>query len=128
MITLSYPGYSTPVETITLKRPNFQDSLQSTQTIAVYMTRDNTFKTTVSKSRTGRVMYATLLVWGNLCTEDRDILVAFLFNSKGEYLKYVDYNGEEWMMVRMNNDVEEVRTAKDRYSISVAVNRWQEPE
>jgi len=120
-IKLEYPGYD-PQHEIELRNPEEFD------TDAVPIDH------VIQRARGGQVftvsdpldVIISVLAFEHISLDKKQELEDFLINSQGEYYKYTDYEGEEWICKLV--DTNWTNSEDFKYDFTLTIHKWEVPD
>jgi hypothetical protein len=121
MITFQYPGYN-PTHSINLPSPERGDDEVDLSTIHLHETESGQFKSNVNRSCLRE--YERSLNFTGLCQAQIDEFMQFIVDSTGHYIKYIDYNGVEWM-TQITDEVINIVEEPFGYTINMTLLVWE---
>mgnify|MGYP001362458931 CR=1 FL=1 len=123
MITFAYPGYN-PTTFITMRDPDKNDPKRSLSEVFVHATKGGQYKSNISKSCIGE--YERILTFSALCSAEKEEFLQFILGGYGEYIKYTDYKGINWI-TQITNDVVTLENSPAGWNITLNLLVWEAP-
>lgn len=120
MITLSYPAYN-PTVTLELDSPEKGDQDTPDVTASLIATQSGSYKSIIFRPH--KESYLTTLVFSS-CKHSKEEILDFFKQACKHYVKYIDYDGEEWICQVLNQTIDIVNTINS-IEYSIDVRKWQ---
>ena len=121
MITFQYPGYN-PTTTITLPSPERGDDKTDLSEVFIHQTESGQYKSNVNQSCLGE--YERPISITGMCQTQIDEFMQFVNDAMGHYIKYTDYNGDEWI-TQITNEVININEDSDGFSLDMVLLVWE---
>ena len=132
MVTFAYPGYN-PDTIITLPNPKLGDNYSLQKNISVQVSRSGVARSYIMKDTTRKVTRVEL-TFDNLNKDQLKSLVDFIIDSEGEFIKYTDYKGNEFICNFSEETIEETTQGRgatlcddwdENKSINLTFDYWE---
>lgn len=121
MITFAYPGYN-PTVTIEMPSPDRDDPEVNTDQLFLHISKGGTFKTNIKRSCNNK--YEKELNFSAVCESKQKEFLEFVKAASGHYIKYIDYNGKEWI-TQISESVITTAMTPFGYSINLSLLAWE---
>lgn len=129
MITLQYPAY-VPTASLELSSPVKGDNRIQESKMQIVITRDNTQRTYIKDIGT-KIME---LHFEKICTDDRNLAVAFFRGLSSNYLRYIDYiprptadpdvfTYDNWIL-NLLEEIEIIGSSRNLYEFTILAESW----
>lgn len=134
MVTFTIPAYTDAELTIELPNPELFDSHSYTKDINVHVSRSKAIRTVVFSDDLRKRVIKTNLNF-KLTLDKMKELEEFLETAKGEYIKYVDYEGFSWIILIDQETIEFSSQGTGRgeclyrgeiFDVSLTLKKWKD--
>lgn len=121
-VKFEYPAYNPTVE-LNLRNPVERDSDAIELDVSIYASRDNTVRTIIHTDQQRAI--SSVLSFNAICLSEIVGIEQFFKDAIGEYLKYTDYNSDEWICRIVNDEFDFIADGEDNHSFNLTIVRWE---
>lgn len=127
-VTFSYPYHADEQEAyLELPAPELYETDTIKRNIKWYRTISGNIKIVpIDIFEDGKITYYTLLNFEHICYDKIEEARKFFINAQNHYIRYIDYNGEEWISLLSMETFQITKQNRDEYgNFSITIYRWK---